>query len=414
LFSQGVFQDRNVPTETQYLPTGDQPVPLYSSAAKDADDVLIRAYNNCPTLNTVISGWYSSPQFTAMSVATQSFRAHVGSLAGISTAALADLQYLGNNNAFDLRNWYNVWDQFNTWISTAGFAGNPMPDAGNMPMFTDSAIIPETGGLPNVPYAASRGPTLLGQITWLANWLETNKMNSDMVRGLAGGPILADLNSRISTAKAAQGQSGGSAAAAYSALSTAATYPRLVVISGHYNVQLGVLAALKVDKSFANRSAAAAAAAKWISVASLNVTGVIPSAAAVLAFELHRNSTGSGYAVRAVFQNGPGSSLAPTSYATMPLPCASDAGAATGGTGACTLEDFTALTASAVSSAGAPADWCSACGARTALPCAAARASSPAAGPPVPGMLALAFLTVAALMASERLGVGCGQGGTRT
>jgi hypothetical protein len=313
-----------------------------------------------------------------MSAATRALRAHVAGLAGTSAAALADLAY-SDADAFSLRNWYNVWDQYNTWNRTAGSAGNPMPDAGNMPMLLDAggAAVPGTGGLGYVPAAAGRGRTLLGQITWLANWLETSKMRSDLVGPLAGGPVLRDLAGRISAATSAQ-QGGPAAGAAYSAQASIATYPRLVVVSAHYNVQLGVLAALKADQA-PGLTRDRALALGWVTRADLNATGTIPAAAAALVFELHRSRAGDGYAVRAVMQDGPGPAAAsPKAYAALALPCASAAGAALGGEGACTLDDFVRLSADAVRTAGAPADWCRACGAKAPMPCAAVTASAAA------------------------------------
>ena len=342
----------------------------------DADDVLIRAYNNCPNLNLALQQWYLSPQFVLMSQATQTFRTYVGSLLALTSAAYLDLQYL-DSNPFELQNWYNVWDEFNTWNSTNGYAGNPVPNVGNMTLFEDGTIIPETGGLANVPYVSSKGPNLFGQITWLAYWLETNKMNSGLVGSYAGGPLLGDLNNKIVAATAAYTGSSNVSTQAYSAYALTSTYPRLVVISAHYNVQLGILGALKVDNFLQSLGRAAALNAAWISVPALNVTGAIPSAAATLVFELHRGSTGS-YAVRAVFQNGPGTVASPKKYVTMPLPCQSAAGAAIGGQGACTLADFNGIIAGPIASAGTAATWCALCAAKTPMPCLAARTTASA------------------------------------
>ncbi len=99
--------------------------------------------------------------------ATASFRAHVSSLPSISAQALADLGQtaVGSEGAFGLANWYNVWDQFNTWAATGGYAGNPMPDASALPRFDDGSIIPETGGSVAVPDAAGKASSLMAQVS---------------------------------------------------------------------------------------------------------------------------------------------------------------------------------------------------------------------------------------------------------
>lgn len=69
-----------------------------------------------------------------------------------------------------------------------------------------------------------------------------------------------------------------------------AMYPRLVVISGHYNAQLGLLAAMRLDSLLNDTQVAAA---MWVTAAGAgrNVTGSIPAAAAALVFELHQSVT---------------------------------------------------------------------------------------------------------------------------
>ena len=155
-------------------------------------------------------------------------------------------------------------------------------------------------------------------------------------------------------------------------------YYKLVSLSGHYNTQLGLLAALGLEAG----AGPAAAAFVWYRPS-------LPKLAAVLAFELHYApaTAGSGgssnssdsrmYVVRAVAQDGPSAS-----YVTVPLPCASAAAAAAlaaavnaatpaanataaaanaaAAVGACTLDDFVAL--AAPQSMPEAADWCSACG----------------------------------------------------
>ena len=161
----------------------------------------------------------------------------------------------------------------------------------------------------------------------------------------------------------------------YSNETAEALVPRLVVLSAHYNSQLGVLGALQLDTLLTPKQTAAV---PWLTTASSQ--GAIPSAAAVLVFELHRAgppvpaSDPAAYAVRAVLQNGPAAK-----YTTVPLPCATAAAEALAGNGSCTLPDFRALIAPAIAASGAPAAWCAACGATAPLPCAA---SSKAAAPP--------------------------------
>lgn len=102
-FLAGLFEDVNTPTPSLYLPDGSQVVPVYSSAAFDADDTFIRAYNNCPAYQARLAAWYAtSSAFSAMSNATASFRAAVGALPGWGTGVVRDTS---------LKNWYNVWDE---------------------------------------------------------------------------------------------------------------------------------------------------------------------------------------------------------------------------------------------------------------------------------------------------------------
>lgn len=82
--------------------------------------------------------------------------------------------------------------------------------------------------------------------------------------------------------------------------------------------------------------------------------------------------------MRAVIQDGPGKA-----YTGVPLPCASSAAAALGGAGSCSLEAFSALIAPAAALGRDTQAWCSACGARDPLPCAAAAAGAAAAAKPV-------------------------------
>lgn len=187
----------------------------------------------------------------------------------------------------------------------------------------------------------------LAQIAALANWLETAKMASALTGPLLGAPLLADLSSRRE--RGATGPCLGSclsqsadsdeicgtapprcgeqrslyahscvsfasepldvilfapprlpmcvsarslilrlttASAVSASLSAAGPYPRLLVVSGHYNTQLSLLAAMGLDR-MANDSQIAAA--KWVTSASGSVVGSMPATAAVLAFELHQS-----------------------------------------------------------------------------------------------------------------------------
>ena len=167
-------------------------------------------------------------------------------------------------------------------------------------------------------------------------------MNSGLVASYAGGPLLGDLNNRIDAATAAYTARSNTPTQTYLAYALTSMYPRSVVVSAHYNVQPCITGALKVDNFLKSLGRAAALNAAWISVPALNVTGAIPSAAATLVFELHRGSSGA-YAVRAVFQNGPGIVASPKKYAITPLPCQSAAGAAIGGQGTSMLADFNSI-----------------------------------------------------------------------
>lgn len=127
------------------------------------------------------------------------------------------------------------------------------------------------------------------QLQEIAFWLETSKMAVNLTGNLLGGPIAADMLKNMQ-----------------SAINTTANpallqvYPTLLVLSAHYNTQLGLLAALDIE-SVAEDIA-------WRTR--------IPSLASVLAFELHKAGVPPSYYVRAVFQDGAGEA-----YKTMPLAC---------------------------------------------------------------------------------------------
>lgn len=301
----------------------------------------------------------------------------------------------GFGGTCNLTNWYDVWDKFNTftlfgygdptpdvWAGTAVWplTGAPISHALNASFFplglpatvANAANTSSTGFSGSPPAAITGGGRnrLLSQITWLAGWLETSKMASNLTGALLAGPTLADLAARIADALAFPDP-------------TSAPAPRLVEISAHYNLLLGLLGALKLDVKLSlgqleTASLAVPATSKspqpgWLTVPSLGVVGSIPLAASLLAFELHRSAANSSlYAVRLVAQNSaaqgaspfypPYGTLAYLPYGSIPLPCASAAGAALGGDGACTLDDFRALIAPALAEAGTTAAWCSACG----------------------------------------------------
>ena len=309
-----------------HLPTGQQEVPIYTAAGADADDVLIRTYTKCPTYDAALLAWYSSPQFLNISAASAPLRAHVAAL-------LAGWPYTnGLNNNTDLENWYNVFDAFNVYYTT-GY-GNPMPAVNS---------------------------TVYAYIVRLANWLESAKMASPLAGHFLGGPLLLDVQTTMS--------------AAVDAIASGSQHIRLKVVSAHYNVQLGLLAALRLDKLL---SPPVAATVPWLTA--------MPATAAVLAFEVHqlpvgstrrrglrcvKCATSSQFAVRAVYQNGPNQN-----YTALPLPCTSATAQVLAGTGACWLDDFVELLAPAVTATGTPAAWCRACNIATPLPCAAAFAAS--------------------------------------
>lgn len=195
----------------------------------------------------------------------------------------------------------------------------------------------------------------------LANWLESRKMASALTGPLLGGPLLADIISRMGVAAAAYGVGGTAYAAAYdNSTSLTSALPRLLLVSAHYNVLMGLLAALRLDALLAP---ADAAAVTWLTA--------MPAAAAVLTFELHADAASGVLAVRAVAQDGPA-----TNYTIVPLPCTSAAGAAVAGAGACVMADFVSLATPALGVAGTPAAWCAACGNIDALPCVAVLARS--------------------------------------
>jgi hypothetical protein len=83
------------------------------------------------------------------------------------------------------------------------------------------------------------------------------------------------------------------------------SFYKLLLVSSHYNTQLGLLSALGVD-----RQPAAAAAVPWLAR--------IPSLAALLALELHRDPGSSAWAVRLVAQVGARSTASTAGSPTHP------------------------------------------------------------------------------------------------
>ncbi|KAJ9532610.1 hypothetical protein QJQ45_010698 [Haematococcus lacustris] len=220
-----------------------QPVPVYSEA--DRDDRLIRTYNKCPAYDARLMAWFDSPQFQAKARDTAALR--------------AGFQALAPGLDCSLENWWNVYDAWNVW-QTFGI-GDPLP-ALNTSMFS--------------------------QLVQLATWGEISKMSSNLTSNLLGGPLLADMLAYMDTTASA-------------ALSGTQVFPKLLHISSHYNVQLGVLAALALDTH-----PPALAALPWLSskLPALASTAVFE----LLAPEVQAAVVGGGLgqlAVRLVVQDGP-------------------------------------------------------------------------------------------------------------
>lgn len=159
-------------------------------------------------------------------------------------------------------------------------------------------------------------------MTVLAGWLETGKSRSGLAGSLLGGPLLADAVSHMQAATAALSSAGAD--------DDATMYYKLLLVSGHYNTQLGLLAALKADVS----AGAGAGVTTTISTPAPAIpwlNGNLPKTAAVLSLEMFKDgaapATAPAFAVRTVAQDGPSAS-----YTVLPLPCASAAGEAIAGT----------------------------------------------------------------------------------
>jgi lysosomal acid phosphatase len=270
------------------LPTGEQVIPVYSLG----EDPLVRAYTKCPAYSADLQGWYSSEEFLAKEARTASLRATVKAAGPELNTTLA--------------NWYNVWDGFS--VHRTYRIGAPMPPL-------DDATF--------------------SQVEGLAHWLETTKMRSWVTGNRLGGLLVAELVGRLRAA------ADGDLAAGPG---PGPVYLRLLHVSGHYNTQLGLLAALGADTT------PYAADIAWLRK--------IPETAALMAFELH--STGAKadkkYFVRLVVQDGP-----KAEYVVVPLPCATEGDEAENavGTGACTLASF--LDTAEPAAINGIHHWCLAC-----------------------------------------------------
>lgn len=171
-------------------------------------------------------------------------------------------------------------------------------------------------------------------------------MKSTLTGNLLGGALLADLLNYTN-------------AATQAAQVNLPTYYKLVHVSAHYNLILGVMAALGLDTNLPSENAT------WLHQ--------IPNYASLMVFELFKlpGSTAlqsaplpSSYAIRLVGQDGPDSA-----WFTLPLPCAiaGDAADIALGSGACTLDRFVQFVQPlTLPSADA---WCAACGNTAVMAC---------------------------------------------
>ncbi|GIL62620.1 hypothetical protein Vafri_16819 [Volvox africanus] len=303
-FFNGIFPpDPTDSTNTSYMPTGEQVVPVYTRI--DAEDILIRAYTKCSTYQNRLLTWFSGPEFSAKVAESEPLRRQV------------QMQMPGMDTT--LVNWWNVYDAINVYRTYN--VGNPVPN------FTQS---------------------LFNQIQDLAYWLETSKMRSNLTGNLLGGVALADLTNYFRLAATAS--SNGLQA-----------FYRLLSLSGHYNTQLGLIAALDLDT--------------WTPAQGFSWLRSLPKLAAVMVFELHAIDAAAvtlpegswpSFFVRLVYQDGPAAS-----YGTVPLPCMSTAAAVALSPGACTLSDFLSYaSARALNDSQA---WCAACNNSVLNACVAAK-----------------------------------------
>lgn len=283
--------------------------PVFST--EDGQDWRIRAYTKCPAYSRDLETWFSSPEFREKEAETLPLRTQIQTLVGPSLNV-------------SLANWWNVYDNFNVWRTYQ--VGDAMPPVDD-----------------NV-YAG---------VVSLAMWLETTKMKSYLVQNRLGGGLLADVLGRME--QAVQHRETSFPAHVY----------KLLTIAGHYNTQLGVLAALQADQVVNSTL-------PWLGKK-------IPSPAAVLVFELHHlpgapakeggkekaegeEGREEGYYVRVVIQDGAGQG-----YQEVPLPCSGLEGGREGEGGfQCSLKEFFKLAAPQALSAG---EWCRACENENVLAC---------------------------------------------
>jgi len=330
--------DRTLATASGFLdalfpPPISFPVPVYSVA--ESEDYKIRGYTRCPAYQKRLQEWYTSAGFKSKEDETQELRARISSIAPSLNTSLA--------------NWWNVYDAFNVWQTYR--VGDAMPDL---------------------------DPKTYAEVSQLAMWLELSKMRSQMTGNLLGGALLGEMLVRLQQATTAWQQQREN-------------YYKLLPVFAHYNTQLGLLSALKLDQY------PPAASHPWL-------TTTIPAAAAILSLELHcfkantTTSAGRDCFVRLVAQDGPSKD-----YGTIPLPCSGSSGAATSHTpprgfeGACSYDAFVEMAqAEAMLSVG---DWCRACDNNATNACRAALAE--AAGVP---MLSWSSLTDGGVSARESSG----------
>lgn len=191
-FLDAVFPPINPPTDTQYLPDGQQVVPVYS--LPEDGNTLTRAYTACPTYDARLLDWYQSEEFQAKEAESAPLRDSIAAKdSGLNTS---------------LTNWWNVYDGFNVY-RTYG-VGSPMPEVDDK---------------------------TFAQMQELAYWLETSKMRSSLTGNLLAGPLLGDLLSYLE----------GAATAATSNV-VDPVYYKIAHLSAHYNTQLGILGALALDQ----------------------------------------------------------------------------------------------------------------------------------------------------------------------
>lgn len=282
-------------------------VPVFN--AEDGQDWRIRSYTKCPAYNDALERWFTSAEFKRKETETQALRDKVQQV-------LVGGGILNMN--VSLATWWNIYDRFNVWKTYK--IGDAMPDIDD---------------------------SLYEQVVELGMWLETSKMRSSLAGNRLGGGLVADMLGHIE--KAVKSNQVG------------LPHYKLLGVVGHYNTQLGLLAALKADQVEEEE-----VVVPWL-------TQKIPSPSAILTFELHTNDTQdtnnakntntntNTYAIRAVLQDGAGKN-----YQPVPLPC-SVGGKEEGYP--CPLPVFLSLATPQAMNAG---EWCEACDNVDMLACQAA------------------------------------------